>query len=68
MAPSVGHVVFEGLQHLFAGRQEGESRFDVSVKYWKMSTKIENDSVTNCFLCCYKLNKKITYFLKRCKN
>ena len=73
MAPSVGqkcpnHVVFEGLQHLFAGRQEGESRFDVSVKYWKMSTKIKNDSVTNCFLCCYNLNKKITYFLKSCKN
>ena len=73
MAPFVGqkcpnHVVFEGLQHLFAGRQEGESRFDVSVKYWKMSTKIKNDSVTNWFLCCYNLNKKITYFLKSCRN
>ena len=54
MAPFFGqkctnHVVFEGLQHLFAGRQEIESRFDVSLKYWKMSTKIKNDSVINCF-------------------
>ena len=54
MAPFFGqkcpnHVVFEGLQHLFAGRQEGESGFDVSLKYWKMSTKVKNDSVTNCF-------------------
>ena len=34
------HVVFEGLLHLFAGRQEGESRFDVYLKYWKLSKKI----------------------------
>ena len=33
------HVVFEGLYHLFAGRQEGKSRFDVSLKYRKMSTE-----------------------------
>ena len=26
-----------------------KSRFDVSLKYWKMSTKIKNDSVANCF-------------------
>ena len=26
---------------MFAERQEGESRFDVSLKYWKMSTKIK---------------------------
>ena len=48
MAPSFGqkcsnHVVFEGLKHLFAERQQGESRFDVSLKYLKMSTKIKND-------------------------
>ena len=43
------HVVFEGLLHLFAGSQESESRFDVSLKNWKMSTKIKNGSVTNCF-------------------
>ena len=33
--------MFEGLLHLFAGRQEGESRFDVSLKYWKLSTSIK---------------------------
>ena len=54
MAPFFGqkcpnHVAFEGLQHLFAGRQDGKNRFDVSLKYWKMSTKIKNDSVANCF-------------------
>ena len=43
------HVVFEGLQHLFAGRQEGESSFDVSLKYWKLFATIENDSVNQCF-------------------
>ena len=43
------HVVFEGLQCLFAGRQESKSRFSASLKHWKMSTKIKNDSVTNCF-------------------
>ena len=43
------HVVFEGLSYLFAGRQEDKNRFDVSLKYWKMSTKIKNDSVANCF-------------------
>ena len=37
------------LKHLFAGRQEGENRFDVSLKYWKLSTTTENDSVTKCF-------------------
>ena len=31
------------------GRDEGKSRFDVSLKYWKMSTTIKNDSVINCF-------------------
>ena len=51
MAPFFGqkcpnHVEFEGL---FAGRQEGKSRFDVSLKYCKMSNKIKNDSVANCF-------------------
>ena len=54
MAPSLGqkcpnHVVFEGLSHLFAGRQEGDSRFYVSLKYWKLFTQIKNDSVTNRF-------------------
>ena len=34
------HVLFEGLQHLFAGRQDGKSRFDVSLKYWKMPRKL----------------------------
>ena len=31
--------------------QEDESRFDVSMRYWKLSSKIKkkNDSVTNCF-------------------
>ena len=46
MAPFFGQkcpdpVVFEGLYYLFAGRQEGKNRFDVSLKYWKMSTKIK---------------------------
>ena len=54
IAPFLGqkcpnHVVFEWLQHLFAGRQEGESRFDVSLKYWELFKTIENDSVTKCF-------------------
>ena len=54
MAPFFGqkcpsHVVFEGMQYLFAGKQEDKNRFDVSLKYWKMSTKIKNDSVANCF-------------------
>ena len=45
MAPFFGqkrpnHVVLEGLQHPFAGRQEGESKFDVSLNYWKLSTTI----------------------------
>ena len=30
-------------------KKMGESRFNVSLEYWKMSTKIKNDSVTNCF-------------------
>ena len=37
------------LKGLFAGRQEGESRFDASLKYWKLSTTIKNESVTNFF-------------------
>ena len=34
---------------MFAGRQEGESMFDLSLECWKMFTKIKNDTVTNCF-------------------
>ena len=41
--------MFEGLLHLFTGRHEGESRFDVSLKYWKLSPKTKNKTVNNCF-------------------
>ena len=43
---------------------KGESRFSVSLKYWKMSTKMNNDSVTTCF-CVTLIRIKIDLFSEK---
>ena len=43
------HVVFRGCNISLQEDRRVESRFDVFLKYWKMSTKIKNDSVINFF-------------------
>ena len=53
---------------MFAGRQEGESIFDVSLKYWKLSTTIENDSAHQMFPCYFNLKKKSDLFSEKLQN